>query len=265
MVALYQMVIYQPLFNILVWLYNVIPGHDVGIAIILLTIVVKLILYPFSLQSIRAQKSMQALQPKLDELKKKYKDDKEKLSQEMMKLYKDEKVNPFSSCLPVLVQLPILIAVYQVLRNGLSNGSFVLLYPFIANPGQIGLIAFGFLDLSKPNMVLAVLAGLAQYWQTTMVQVQQPPKTKDGKVLAGAKDENVMATMNKQMKYTMPLITIIIGFSLPGGLTLYWLIMTLLTVLQQYVVFRKVNKGEKPKNDGNNHPDVKVNEEEIIK
>ncbi|MFA5076278.1 MAG: YidC/Oxa1 family membrane protein insertase [Patescibacteria group bacterium] len=244
MAGIYHTFLYQPIFNALVFIYDVVPGHDIGIAIIILTVLIKLILYPFSLQSIRSQRAMQSLQPKLEELKRKYKDDKEKLSLEMMELYKREKVNPFSSCLPILIQFPFLIAVYQVFRSGLGGGSLDLLYPFVQNPGSINPVSLGLVDLAKPQIVLAVLAGAAQFWQSKMLMVQKPPKTADGKVLPGAKDENTMAIMNKQMVYMMPLITVVIGASLPGGLTLYWFVTTLLMALQQLYFFRKSKKQE---------------------
>lgn len=249
MIEIYHTFLYEPLFNLLVFFYNVLPGHDIGIAIIALTILIKLILFPLGLQSIRSQKALQNLQPKMEELKKKYKDNKEKLSVEMMSLYKSEKVNPFSSCLPILVQFPFLIAVYQVFRSGLSNSNFDLLYPFVSNPGVIDPYFFGWLDLGQPQIALAILAGAAQFWQAKMLQTKKPPKTKEGKVLPGAKDETAMTIMNKQMVYFMPLITVVIGATLPGGLALYWLITTFLMALQQLYFFRKdkgKGEGEKP-------------------
>lgn len=232
---LYQTILYQPLFNLLIFFYNLIPWHDLGIAIVLLTVLLKLILYPLSQQTIRAQKQMQAIQPAMDELRRKYKDQKEKLGQEMIKLYKESKVNPFSSCLPILIQLPIFIAVYQVFRSGLNSESLNLLYSFIPNPGSLQSFAFGFLDLAKPNIGLAILAGLAQYWQTKMLMAKKPPA---GAGAAG-KDESMTAIMNKQMTYMMPLMTVVIGVTLPAGLTLYWFVFTLLTVLQQIYFFKK--------------------------
>lgn len=248
MIEIYHTILYQPLFNLLVWLYNVVPGHDIGLAIIALTIIIKLLLYPFTLQSIKAQKAMQDLQPKMEELKRKYKNEKEKLSLAMMSLYKEEKVNPLSSCLPILIQFPFLIAVYQVFRSGLSNGSFEMLYPFVAHPGAIDPNFFGFLDLSQPQVALAVLAGAAQYWQAKMLMVKKPPQTKAGKPIPGAKDESMMASMNKQMVYFMPIMTVVIGMSLPGGLALYWFITTLLTAVLQLYFFRdKKDKGDSGK------------------
>ncbi|MBU4331906.1 YidC/Oxa1 family membrane protein insertase [Patescibacteria group bacterium] len=237
MIQLFNTVLYQPIFNLLVWLYNVIPGHDIGIAIILLTIVIKAILYPFSLQSIKAQKSMKDLQPKIEELKKKFKGQKDVLAREMMQLYKKEKINPMSSCLPLLIQFPFLIAVFRVFRTGLGEGSLDMLYSFVHNPGALNPISFGFLDLSKPQVALAILAGAAQYWQAKMMVTKQPPKQVENK--EGAKDEGMAAAMNKQMLYLMPVITVIIGLTLPGGLALYWLVTTLLMVAQQKYFFKK--------------------------
>src|SRR5680860_326446 len=109
MAFIWQTFFYQPILNLLVFLYNIAPGHDLGITIILLTIVIKLVLLPLSKQSIKSQKSLQTLQPKIDALKKEYAGKKEEMGKAMMELYKTNKVNPFSSCLPLLVQFPFLI------------------------------------------------------------------------------------------------------------------------------------------------------------
>jgi len=240
MIQLFNTVLYQPLFNLLVWLYNVVPGHDIGIAIILLTIIIKVILYPFAVQSIRAQKAMKDIQPKLEELKKKFKDNKEQLSREMMALYKREKINPASSCIPLLIQLPFLLAVYRVFRTGLTQDGSDLLYTFVQNPGTLDPVAFGFLNLADANVYLAILAGIAQFFQARMMTTQKSPKQMEGKEVA--KDENFAAAMNKQMMYIMPIITVIIAIRLPGGLALYWFITTLLMILQQWYFFRKKDK-----------------------
>lgn len=234
--ALFNTIIYQPLFNVLIFLYNIIPGHDFGVAIIVITALVRLVLWPMSNKSIRAQKAMQGLQPKINALRAQYKDDKQKLAQATMELYKQEKINPFASCLPLLIQLPILIGFYWVLSAGLKSQNFEILYPFVQNPGTIKTLAFGFLDLSRANIILAVLAGAAQFWQTKMLPMQ-PPSVKG----EGSKDEGMTAMMNKQMMYMMPIMTVFIGAGIPAGLTLYWLVTTLLTVLQQIIVFKKQN------------------------
>lgn len=236
MIKLFNILLYQPLLNLLVFLYNILPGHDLGLAIIILTIIIRLILWPLSQQSIRAQKSLQDLQPKLKVLQEKYKNDKQKLALATMELYRENKINPFTSFIPILIQLPILIAVYQVFWKGLKTTELVL-YSFIHNPGQLNTLAFGFLNLAKPNLVLAIITGLAQYWQTKMLVKKKPPQEFVKK--NGAKDENMMTIMNKQMSIMMPAFTIFIGMTLPSGLMLYWLVGLLLTILQQKITFKK--------------------------
>jgi len=249
---IFQVVFYQPILNLLVFLYNTVSFHDLGVAIILLTIVIKAILWPLSNKSIKAQKSLQDLQPKINDLKAKYKDNKQQMSLATMALYKEHKINPLSSCLPVLVQLPFLWAVFQVFRDGLNN-KLNLVYSFVYKPETINTMAFGFLNLAKSNIYLALLAGLAQFWQTKMMLARRPAiKTE------GAKDEDMTAIMNKQMVYMMPILTVFIGISLPGGLTFYWLIVTILTGVQQLAVFKKHNQKEALKVD-------KVIDAEIVK
>ncbi len=234
---MFTILFYQPILNLLVFLYNIVPGHDLGIAIILLTIIVKLVLWPLSRKSIKSQKALQDLQPKIEEIKKKYANNKEEMGKAMMQLYKENKVNPFSSCLPLLIQFPFFIAIFQVFRDGLSGKSLNLVYSFISRPETINSISFGLVDLSVPSRVLAVLAGGAQFVQTHMMSRQRPSIHSPG-----AKDEDMMAVINKQMMYVMPILTVIIGFSLPGGLSLYWLTTTILTVIQQFFIFKKRQK-----------------------
>lgn len=236
MAAFFTTILYQPLWNALVFLYNIIPGHDLGVAIIALTVLIKLITLPFSIQALNSQRSMQALQPKLDALKKQFGADRDGLAKATMALYAEEKVSPFSSCLPLLVQFPILIALYQVLRAGLGHPSPELLYPFVANPGTMNPKMFGAFDLSVPSYVLAVVAGAVQFVQAKMMMVKSPPPAVAAS--PAGKDESTMSMVNKQMLYLMPVMTVIIGIRLPGGLALYWLTTNILTVIQQYFVLR---------------------------
>lgn len=232
--AILHAIFYQPLYNLLIFTYNEFPVRDFGIAVIVVTIVVKLILYPFSLKSIRAQRSMLEIQPKINALREKYKNDKQAQAQQLMSLYKDHNVNPFSSCLPLLIQLPFLFALYRVFMSGLHNGSASDLYPFVSDPGVINSVSFGLVDLAHPSYILAILAGAAQFVQAKYIQVQRPLTRGEG-----SNDESIMSAMNKQMLYMMPALTVIIGFKLPGGLALYWLVTTALTQLQQWITLRK--------------------------
>ena len=227
--AFFTAVLFQPFLNLLVVFYNFL-FHDMGWAIILLTLLVRGVLWPLNHKALHTQRAMMELQPKLNALKTQYKDDKEKQGKAMMDLYKNEKVSPFSSCLPLLLQLPLFIGLYRALASGLASKSLNLLYPFVQNPGTISVMAFGFLNLSKPSIYVAILAAVAQFFQAKMIQVPRPkPK------LDGSKDEDVTAMMNKQMLYLMPAMTLFIGWKLPAGLTLYWLFTTVFMIIQQAV------------------------------
>jgi YidC/Oxa1 family membrane protein insertase len=226
---------YQPILNLVIFLYNIIPGHDLGVTIILLTVIIKAALLPLSKSSIKSQKALQDLQPKVEEVKKKYANNKEEMGKAMLDLYKQQKVNPLSSCLPLIIQLPFLIAVFQVFRNDFNADSMNLIYSFLYRPEAINHLAFGFLNLSlNHNIVLAVLAGVAQFWQAKMMMSKKPAiKAPE------SRDEDMAAIMNKQMMYMLPLMTAWFSYSFPTGLALYWLVMTLLSIAQQYYVFNQ--------------------------
>ena len=244
MTALFHAIFFQPIFNILIWLYGILPYKDIGISIILLTLIVKIVTYPLALMQIKQQREMQELQPKIEEIRKRLKSDQDAQAKELMELYKKEKVNPAAGCWPLLVQIPIFIALYQALNVGLKAGGYGDLYAFVPTPTSIQTIFLGIFDLTKPNYVLAVLAGLVQFFQTKHIlkppaaTITQPPA--DVVNADGAKDESMAAMMNKQMMYVMPLMTVFIGISLPGGLTLYWLVMSALTLAQQVYVVRRM-------------------------
>lgn len=232
MLYFFQVILYQPIFNLFVGLYDIIP--DIGVIIVIITIAIKLALHPLTTKSIRSQKEMQALQPKLELLKKEHKGNQQRIAQETMKLYSEHKVNPFGSCLPLLVQLPIFIALYYVLRDLFASARFDLLYSFVPNPEVINPVSFGIFDLSERSILLAVLAAVAQFLQARMMQIQRPPKDAG----EGAKDESITSIMNKQMLYFMPFMTLLIGLTFPGGLTLYWFLSTFFMLLQQMWIFR---------------------------
>lgn len=242
MMWLYNEILFRPILNLLIWLYGVLPGADLGIAIIVLTIIVKLILYPFTVAQIKQQRALQAMQPKIAEIRRRLKDDKEAQAKELMELYRKDKVNPAASCLPLIIQLPVFIALYQALSVGLKSQALTMLYSFVPNPGTVHALLFGFMDLTQPNYILAALAAGVQFWQSWMMMKQTgttTPPPSEVKQEKGAKDEDMSAMINKQMMYVMPIMTLIIGIKLPGGLTLYWFVMSLLTVAQQYWLMRK--------------------------
>ncbi|MFY9457950.1 MAG: YidC/Oxa1 family membrane protein insertase [Candidatus Spechtbacterales bacterium] len=224
----------RPLYNLLVWTYNIIPGHDFGVAIILVTVFLRVVLYPLSDKALRSQKALQNLQPKIKEIQKKLKN-KEEQARTMMQFYKEHKINPFSGCLPLLIQLPILIALYRVFLTGLEPNSLNSLYSFVENPGELNPMFFGVMNLAQPSHILAVLAGLSQFLQAKSAF----PKTSGAPQGAGP---DFSKSMQQSMIYMMPLFMVFIAWSFPAGLALYWVVTMLFSFGQQIIVNRAVDK-----------------------
>ena len=236
MKELLKVVLYKPLYNLLVFLAWLIPGHSVGWAIIALTLLVRLALWPSSMKATRAQKKMRDLAPEIAKLKEQHKGDRQGEAAATMALYKKYGVSPWSSCLPLLIQLPILIVLYRVFMNGLGVRTD-LLYTFTPL-ADVNTVWLG-LDLAKLGSetlpILPILAGLAQFVNSWQMKQLNPAaaKSKDGKP-----QEDFGRMLSMQMLYIMPIFTVIIGFRLPGVLALYWLITTLFSILQTWMVMK---------------------------
>ncbi len=233
---IFNLILYQPLFNALVFLYAFLPGHDFGIAIIVLTAAIRLVLYPLMAQSIRSQKILNELQPKIQEIQKQYQGDKQQQAKAMMELYKKEKFNPFGGCLPLLVQLPILLALYQVFWKGFQPEQFKFLYSFISNPGTIDPMFLGIINLSQPNIILAILAGLAQFFQSKMMMPQMKKQSQGNDQMA-----QFSGMMQKQMIYLLPVFTVFILWKMPSAIGVYWLVTTLFSIIQQRLIYHVRN------------------------
>lgn len=231
--------LYQPLYNLLVLLYNFMPWGGLGLAIILVTILIKLAVFPLTFKSMKVQKDMQELQPKIAEIKAKYKDEKELMAKELMAVYKVHKVNPFASCLPTILQIAIFLTLYRVLSAGIENVNGDFLYSFVSNPVTMEHMFLG-LNLAVISVPLAILAGAMQYFQARQMITRRPPKSV--RASSGALDEDMTATMNKMMLYMLPVMMLVLGVTtLPGGTTLYIFVSTLLTYIL-YAIFIKAPK-----------------------
>jgi len=229
LIEIFNKVLFQPLFNALVLLYNFLPGNDFGIAVIALTVLIRLALYPLMAQSLKSQKVFSQLQPKIKEIQEKFKDNKSKQAEEMVSLYKEAKMNPLSGFLPLLIQLPLLIALYQVFWKGLQPEAMSNLYAFIPNMGQIDPSFLGIINLSQASMFLAILAGTFQFIQTKTMS----PKSKKKE-----KTSQMADMMQKQMLYFLPFFTVVILLRLPAAIALYWIVTSLFSIGQQ----RSINK-----------------------
>lgn len=217
----------EPISWALTVIQSIVPGHDFGWAVIVLTVLIRFLLWPLASKSIKSQKALQELQPEMNEIKEKYKDQKEKQAQAMMELYKNKKINPVSGCLPVLIQFPILIALYYALREGLA-----------LHDSSTNFVFLGILDLTEKSVVLAVLTGILQYYQTKMMMAV---KSKTVQVKKTDSPADFSQVMNKQMLYVMPFIMAFVAFSLPAGIALYLAVTTAFSVVQQYYTMKKLN------------------------
>jgi len=202
-------------------------------------------LLPLSKKSIESQKQMQELQPEIKRIQEKFKHDKKLQGEAIMNFYREKKVNPASGCLPLIVQLIILIALYRVFMSVINyDSATTLLYSFVRNPMEINNISFGFLDITatgKVNLPLALITAALQYWQGKMM-MKGVEKNKPIKADNPQKEPEFGEIMQKQMLYMGPVLTLVIGLTFPAGLLIYWFITTLFMVGQQYWILNKEKK-----------------------
>ena len=230
---IWDTVLYGPLLNALAFLVSIVPGGDVGIAVIILTLFVKTVLFPLSQRSIESQIKMNLLAPDLKKIKDSGKN-KEEQARLTFDLYKHHKTNPFSGCLLVLIQIPIIFALYYVFLKGI-NLEGGLLYPFIHAPEHINMIFLGVLDIGQKSLVLAILAGVSQYFQARLMPKPATPEKSTGSSF----QENFTKSMHTQMKYVFPFIVAFIAYRVSGAVALYWITSNIFAVGQQIYANRK--------------------------
>lgn len=217
-------------YRVLVFFYQI-TGHNLGLAIVIITAIVKIVLLPLVIPSIKSAKKMQELKPQMDKIKEKYGTNKQKIQQAQLELYKENKINPAAGCLPQLAQIFVLIALYNVFIK-------ILKTPSIDNaPLNTSFLLW---NLTQPDhfYILPVLAGLTQFIFSLMMQSGLESHVKNPK----PKDENkkeedsleMAQAMQQQMLFMMPIMTTLISFNFQSGLTLYWVISTIFSIIQQY-------------------------------
>lgn len=247
---LWMGIFYRPIYNALIFLTVIMPKHDLGMAIIILTIIIRTILLIPSQKAMKSQKKMQDIQPRLEKIKEKYKGDQQKIATETMAIWKEAKVNPMGSCLPILLQFPFLIALFYAVKEGLNPDKAHLLYTTYNSftLSDININFLGILDLTKINIyVLPLIIGGLQFAQMKLSMAKaQKKRKKEG--LPEKKSEMAMATGT--MTYIMPVMIAVFTASLPAGVGVYWGISTIYGIVQQ--VF--VNKESKDPNE----PTVRV-------
>lgn len=234
--SFFYVVLYQPIFNGLILLYQYVPGRDFGIAVIVLTVLIRIIIYPLGTKGIKAQKALSEIQPKVKEIQEKYKHDKEQQARAVMEFYQKEKINPFSGCLPLLIQLPIIIALYRVFltfKDGLSPEELNVLYSFITYSDGFNTYFLGLINLTEPFWPLAVFVGLLQFFQTKMLTPTNKNNPNKNDKMSQFSD-----MMQKQMLYFFPVFIILILWTLPSVVALYLAVFTLFSIVQQHFTLK---------------------------
>jgi len=237
--AILKTIFYEPLYNALVFLVSVIPGHDVGVAIILLTVLVRAILFPLGQKSVKSQIELRMIEPEIAKIKEEFKNNKEEQAKKTFELYRKHGVNPFSGCLLTLIQLPIIIALYYVFLKGIGSGALLdggTLYSFITPPDFINTNFLGLIDITKKSLILALLAGLTQFIQAYLTVI--PSSGAEKKSFKG----DLMKSMQFQMKYFLPIFVFFIAYKISAGVALYWTISNIFMIAQEMVVRRKLAK-----------------------
>jgi YidC/Oxa1 family membrane protein insertase len=232
------------------------PNHNLGLAIIVLTIIMRLAFLPSSLKQGVSQEKLRLLQPKIKAIQDKYKNDRTAQSKAVMDIYKQAGTSPFGACLPLIVQIVILIMLYRVFQIGLSTARFDLLYSWVPRPSNINISFFG-INLSKPDLwILPIITGILQFVQSKLTM---PPKAKKG-----AADDNPMMAATSQMLYIFPVLTVIIARKLPAALPVYWLTTSLFMIIQQIYINRVLKPKAVAHLDTINFDDAPATDSKVI-
>lgn len=233
---LWNTFLYQPLYNALILFVSLMPGNSLAVSIIILTVIVRLILSPLSKRATLNQIKQREIQPKIDEIKENIKDPK-KQGEEMLKIYKENKLNPFSGLLLLFIQIPIILALYHVFQGGAVEIPGML-YPFVKYPESINITLFKIINLSEKSIILALFAGISQY-----IQIKFSPNLNQNK---GKKDltkqEKTIQSIQQKMMFTMPIVITAFAYFLPAAIALYWGISNLFTLSQEIIIRKKIEK-----------------------
>lgn len=246
MIDFFKVTIFIPLYNLLVLITSVLPGADLGLAIIILTILIKLVIFPLYATSVKTQLKMKLIEPRLREIKEKYKKDIPEQSRQIMEIYQKEKIKPFSGILVMFIQLPIIISLYYVFKDSLTIRSDIL-YSFITVTEQINTTFLGLIDLTaNKNIYLAILTGVTLYIQVRISLSAQKKgllaKTNKADKKGPNFAEDFAKSMDLQMRYVMPVMTSVFSFTLPAAIAVYWITSNIFSAIYEYFVISKIRQ-----------------------
>ena len=239
----FHLIFFDPLYNLLIALSAFLPGHDLGAAIIILTILVKTALLPLQHQALTTQKRMKLLEPKLQEIKKQYNHDRGEQAKQIMALYREHQVNPFSTFWTLLLQFPIILALFWVFRDSTTlHPEF--LYSFTPLPVLTTNIWLGLIDLTRSYFPLALVVGLSQFWQLWLASAAPAHPSNANQPVSA--NQELMQNMNRQMKYWLPVFVVFASATLPAAISLYWITSNLFSVASEIIVHRRLSRAVPP-------------------
>ncbi|HEY4503561.1 MAG TPA: YidC/Oxa1 family membrane protein insertase [Candidatus Paceibacterota bacterium] len=241
--SFYNTIIFNPLYNGLIYLMDILPWVDAGIVVIIFTIIIRLILFPLSKKAIVTQVRMKELEPEINRLKQMMKDDRQGQALKMMALYKEKKISPFSSFLVLLVQLPIIWALYSIFfRSGLPVVNTELLYGFVNVP-TVDMNFLGLVDIGAKNTIMAIIAAIAQFLQLHFSLASMKSTGTGVNTDTSSNIQMDMAqNMTKSMKYVFPIMVFFISYNIAAVVALYWTVTSIFTLGQEIVVRRHLKK-----------------------
>jgi len=244
--AVFNTLFYNPLYNTLVFLMShVFPWADIGLVIVFFTLLVKVVLLPVSVQATRTQIQMKSAEKDIEKIRNKHKNDKQAQALETMNLYKELGIKPFSSFFLILVQLPIIFALYYIfLRAGLPHINTDILYSFITPPSEVNTTFLGLFDTTGKSIILSLLTGATQYIQMSLILPKKKQEVSKKPSMAGDLAKN----LSTQMRYVFPIIVIVISYSLSAAIALYWTTSNVFHIFQEVVVKRRIMKKQEEKN-----------------
>ncbi len=235
---LWNLILYKPLINALAFLISVVPGGNVGLAVIILTILVKLVLFPVAQKALRNQVAMNIMAPELEKIKKSGVS-KEEQARLTFELYKKHKTNPFAGCLIQIPMIFVFIALFNAFREGVNFDSN-LLYSFVHLPENVNMSFLYFFDMSQKSWILGALAGISQYVQVKFMPKPNTPELKPGEEMSFG--DNLNKSMSMNMQYFLPVMIFFFASNFSGAVALYWIISNIFTIGQQIYVNKTEEK-----------------------
>lgn len=235
--SFFNATIFQPLYNGLILLMGYIPFADAGVIVIVFTTIIKFVLLPLSIKASKSQIEMKSVEKDLQIIKDTYKDNKEELSKKTIEYYKEKGINPFAGILILIIQLPIIIGLYQVfLKSGLPEVKTAWLYSFVAIPTSINMMFLNLINISQKSILLAIIAGLTTYFQISLANTAQTQPSGSGM------QQDIAKAMAVQMKYFFPIVVTFISYSISGALSLYWITSNVFSIVQEMYIKKKYHQ-----------------------